>query len=168
MRVLDIRLRPAERGDARDLAAVADAAWLEAYRGILPGRELEQMLSHRGPAYWDGALTGPGQMTVLEFDGRVVGYAAGGRARGVGPQFRGEVYELYVDPVFQGLGFGRLLFAEAMRRLKKRNLRPVLVWVLAENERAVGFYKHLGGKFVSRADDRPGTFGSEAMAFAWG
>ena len=39
-----ISIRLARPADAADVAAVHDAAWREAYWGIIPGRELEQMV----------------------------------------------------------------------------------------------------------------------------
>ena len=48
-----ISIRPA-RGSATkaEIARVHDEAWREAYRGVIPGRELERMIVRRGPAWW--------------------------------------------------------------------------------------------------------------------
>ena len=44
-----ISIRPARLGDEGDIAEVHDEAWREAYRGVIPGRELERMIARRGP-----------------------------------------------------------------------------------------------------------------------
>lgn len=167
MTVLEIRLRPAEPGDASALAAVHDAAWLEAYRGIIPGRELNRMVGRRGAAWWRASLARRDQTTVLDYDGQVIGYATTGPSRSGEVPFKGEVYELYMEPVFQGLGFGRLLFVEAMRQLRRRALRPRIVWSLADNVRAVGFYRHLGGKPVATGIERFGSVSRPTVALGW-
>jgi hypothetical protein len=35
---------------------VHDAAWRDAYRGLIPGRELERMIARRGPRWWQSAI----------------------------------------------------------------------------------------------------------------
>ncbi|OYX11888.1 MAG: GNAT family N-acetyltransferase, partial [Rhizobiales bacterium 32-66-8] len=44
-----IEIRRAKPQDASAIAGVHDAAWLTAYRGIIPGLELERMVERRGP-----------------------------------------------------------------------------------------------------------------------
>ncbi|MEA2955182.1 MAG: hypothetical protein QOJ58_679, partial [Alphaproteobacteria bacterium] len=43
-----------------------------------------------------------------------------------------------------------------------------LVWALADNDRALDFYTHLGGKIIRRAEERFGdeTRGRVAFGFA--
>ena len=43
-----ITIRRAIPGDAEQIAAVHDAAWREAYRGLIPGRELERLIARAG------------------------------------------------------------------------------------------------------------------------
>jgi len=43
---------------------------------------------------------------VLVFGDKVAGYANYGRNRARSLHFEGEIYELYLRPEFQGLGFG--------------------------------------------------------------
>ena len=52
-----IALRPAHQDDAVSLAAVHEEAWRATYRGIIDGRELERMISKRGPKWWRTALS---------------------------------------------------------------------------------------------------------------
>ena len=51
-----ISIRAARLGDEGEIASVHDAAWREAYRGVIPGRELERMIARRGPAWWRLAI----------------------------------------------------------------------------------------------------------------
>src|SRR5208337_171330 len=53
-----ITIRNAREGDAEGIAEVHDAAWRDAYRGLIPGRELEQMIARRGPRWWHSAIVG--------------------------------------------------------------------------------------------------------------
>lgn len=154
-----VTIRGARADDAEEIAAVHDAAWRQAYRGIIPGRELERMVARRGPRWWRRAITQGTRLTVVDYDESVVGYTSYGRNRVPTLPFGGEIFELYLAPEFQGVGFGRRLFDAARRDLANHGLRSTLVWALADNDRALDFYQRLGGRVVRRAEER---FGSEA------
>jgi ribosomal protein S18 acetylase RimI-like enzyme len=167
MPALDIVLRHARFADARALAAVHEAAWLEAYRGIIPGRHLAKMIARRGPAWWENLIERRSQLLMLEVADAVAGYVHFGPARSLGWGLHGEIFELYVDPVHQGLGFGRRLFDAAREALERQGHRNLVVWALAENERACRFYVRLGGRGKARVRDRYEGRLVERVAFLW-
>ena len=70
--------------------------------------------------------------------------------------FAGEIYEIYLQPEAQGLGFGRHLFAAARAELRRYGLAAFTVRVLAENEGARGFYERLGGSVAAETGERIG------------
>src|ERR1700678_3232583 len=117
-----ISIRTARHGDEVQIARVHDAAWRDAYQGVIPGRELERMIARRGPAY------------------------------------RGEIFELYLAPEYQGAGLGRRMFDAARSDLAAHGYLSFVVWALAGNDRALEFYRRLGGRGVRRAPER---FGAE-------
>ena len=147
-------IRPARIGDASSIAAVHDAAWREAYHGIIPGKALQAMINRRGPVWWSSAIRGGSRILVLEFDRQVVGYVSLGRNRVTAIPYAGEIFELYLKPEFQGLGFGSRLFAAAQEDLAENGYLSIIVWALADNERALRFYEGLGGVEVWRASER--------------
>jgi ribosomal protein S18 acetylase RimI-like enzyme len=162
-----ITVRSARDGDAEAIADVHDAAWRDAYRGIIPGCELERMIARRGPRWWHQAITRGSRLVVLDFDETIGGYASYGRNRVPSMPFGGEIFELYIAPEFQGLGFGRRLFDAARKDLVEHGYLATLVWVLADNERALGFYRRLGGRFIREAQERFGSETRARMAFAF-
>ena len=105
-----IEVRPAKAADAAAVASTHDEAWRSAYQGIIPGAELEKLINRRGPQWWDSAIRKGSRVSVLVFGDKVAGYANYGRNRARSLHFEGEIYELYLRPEFQGLGFGRRLF----------------------------------------------------------
>lgn len=162
-----VTIRRAREGDAAEIAEVHDAAWRDAYRGIIPGRELEKLVARRGPRWWQTAIERGSRLLVLDFDHRIGGYASVGRNRVPSLPCRGEVFELYLAPQFQGIGFGRRLFAAARRDLEDHGLGSVVVWALSDNERATAFYTHLGGRVVRIAEERFGCEMRRRQAFAF-
>jgi len=163
-----ISIRNARPADAEAIAEVHDAAWRDAYRGIIPGRELERMIARRGPRWWQAAISRGSRLVVLDFGGSIAGYASYGRNRVPAMPYSGEIFELYLAPEFQGLGMGRRLFEAARRDLNDHGYVSTLVWALADNQRALDFYTRLGGRIIRRAEERFGdeTRGRVAFGFA--
>ncbi|MFB2551282.1 GNAT family N-acetyltransferase [Ensifer soli] len=149
MKTVTIEIR---RGEARDAAAISGvhrAAWRQAYAGLIPHRPLIQMIERRNEAWWRKAAGGPATLLVLDVAGTIAGYATLGlnRARAL-PQ-EGEVYELYLRPEYQGLGFGRLLFGEAKSLLKSLGCRGLVVWCLEDSLNADRFFRGAGGRDIA-------------------
>ena len=160
-----LSIRRASLDDISQLADVHAASWRYAYRGIIPGRELEKMVRHRGARWWRSAILRGGGLLVVDFDDMVVGYVSFGRCRDVSARYTGEIFELYLMPEFQGLGFGRRLFAGARATLASRGYPTLIVWALADNHIATDFYGALGGKPVKKASEHFGATLCERVAY---
>ncbi len=162
-----ITVRPALSSDVDEIVEVHDAAWRSAYRGLIPGRELEKLIARRGPGWWRKAIARGSGLLVLEFDGAIAGYVSYGRNRAPSIPFSGEIFELYVAPAHQGLGFGRRLFRAARRKLALHGYESTIVWALAENELALAFYRAMGGSIVCQAHETFGAETRERVAFGF-
>lgn len=154
-------IRRAEPADAAAIADVHAESWREAYRGIIPGRRLEAMIARRGKAWWRRAIVSGARLIVCEFEGEIVGYASVGASRARFLPYSGEIFELYLIPRYQGLGFGARLFRAAQEELRQSGRTSFVVWALGENARALRFYERLGGVEVWRAPER---FDNEVLA----
>jgi GNAT superfamily N-acetyltransferase len=162
-----VQIRPARLKDATALAEVYAEAWRGAYRGVIPHLSLERMIARRGLSWWQGALAERRPLLVLDFDGAASGYATYGRCRSGRTAFQGEIFELYLHPVYQGLGFGEKLFERARKRLADLRLKGLMVWALSDNDGACNFYLSLGGKPVAEGAERFGEVSLRKVAFAW-
>ena len=120
-----------------------------------------------GAAWWDSAIRKGSRIAILQFGDKIAGYANYGRNRARSLYYDGEIYELYLRPEFQGLGFGRRLFTAARRDLAQSALKSLIVWALSENDNAVEFYRALGGKAVARSSEKFGTRVLDKVAFGW-
>jgi ribosomal protein S18 acetylase RimI-like enzyme len=154
-------IRPARPEDAEAITAAHDASWRDAYRGVIPGAELERMIVRRGPLWWRSAIARGTGLLVLDFDKKIAGYSTYGRNRVPSMPYSGEIFELYLVPEFQGMGFGRRLFDAARRELAEHGYLSTIVWALADNDKALRFYRRLGGLPVRRAEER---FGQDMLA----
>ena len=162
-----IEIRQAKPPDAPAVAEAHDEAWRSAYQGIIPGAELRKLINRRGPDWWDSAIRKGSRIAILAFGEQIAGYANYGRNRARSLSYDGEIYELYLRPEFQGLGFGRRLFSAARKDLVHSGLKSLVVWALSDNDPAVEFYRALGGKAVARSSERFGARTLDKIAFGW-
>jgi ribosomal protein S18 acetylase RimI-like enzyme len=167
MKLSQIGTRRATLNDASAIAQVHDEAWRLAYRGVISGTRLEQMVERRGPTWWLKAVRRQANILVIEVGGRVAGYATVGPTRMRTLPFVGEIYELYIKPEYQGLGFGRHLFRAAREELHRFGLRSFAVRVLSENEPARAFYGSMGGQAVAETSERVGESAMDVVVFGW-
>lgn len=161
-----LRIRKGRPADAAALADIFRDSWQSTYRGIIPSLHLETMIRKRGTEWWAAALKSGDTIYVVEIAGKPAGYATCGPARARGP-FEGEIYELYLAPVYQGLGFGEHLFEACRGALDERRHRGLIVWALSANTPAIDFYWRRGGRPHGRAFDRIGGAKLEKIALVW-
>jgi ribosomal protein S18 acetylase RimI-like enzyme len=165
MKELVISIRRARSEDAAALSGVFDAAWREAYNGIIPGVTLERMLARRGPRWWLSTIGRGRPLVVLDVGETVAGYVSYGRCRDRSLPAEGEIDELYLAPEYQGLGFGKRLFRAVRNDLADREVKRLAVWALADNDRACAFYGRLGGKRIAETTERIGGAALAKVAF---
>jgi len=150
-RAVTIRFRDATPADARAIAEVHVRSWQTAYRGELPDEYLDGLSVDERTSRWTERLAEPPlgvETLVAEDGGRVIGFTGFGPSRDEdAPAGTGEVYAIYLQPEWFGLGAGRELFARANDRLRELGYARATLWVLATNERSRRFYERAGWAF---------------------
>jgi GNAT superfamily N-acetyltransferase len=147
---MGVELREARRGDEPAVADIHVRAWQEAYRGLMPDEYLDALDPRDRAATYTfetGDPTAPTTvLAVGEEDGEEVllGFTTFRPSRDADAPDFGEVVALYVDPDRHRGGIGRLLMAEARRRLREAGFTEALLWVLDGNDRATAFYEGEG------------------------
>ena len=166
MNDLALSLRQARLTDAARLARVYIDSWQDTYPGILPHGVLGAMSLKMQTARWQNTIRG-GNVLVAELGNQgVIGLASLGAARDGGLGFDGEIYTLYVDPAFLGLGTGTALLHGAFAALRDRKFHSCLIWSHARNN-ACFFYEAMGGQKVAERTTRMGGAPVPEVAFGW-
>ena len=145
-------IRKAKLEDAKAIAQVHVDVWKTTYSGILPSAYIEKQTYAKRCDRWKKMLEASKVKTdhltyVAEFQGEIIGFVDGGKARSANPLYKGEIYALYILEAYQRKGLGRNLTRTIARQLSQSGLDSILVWVLADNP-ACQFYQSLGGREV--------------------
>jgi ribosomal protein S18 acetylase RimI-like enzyme len=153
-----LSVRTARPEDAASLARIYIESWQDTYAGMISHALLGAMSVKAHTARWHStikAMDRHGGTVLVAEDAQFgpVGLCSLGRARDRGLGFEGEIYTLYVDPMFLGRGAGRALLCGAFEALKERQLRSCLIWAHARNN-ACFFYEAMGGRRVATRTTR--------------
>jgi GNAT superfamily N-acetyltransferase len=172
---MELFIRPAGPADAEEIARVQYLSWQATYARQLSAESLARVETVWDARHWRRSLERTDDRVVtLVLEGAaegIVGFGvAGPRRGGRDPMLRaydGEIQLLYLLPSHQRRGDGVRLMAALARVLRARGMESALVWALATNRSAIGFYQHLGGSILTRA--RKPFFGQsvDEIALGW-
>ena len=141
-------VRPAVLRDAKAIAELHNATVRAAFAGEPEGAQLPVMALDKRQAYWREAIeyAEPQVLVALHGD-RIVGFAGFDRSRDEGTQqTMGEIWDIYVDADFQGLGVGLSLWHSARQGLHDEGCIDVTLWMQARNKTALRFFELAGFK----------------------
>ena len=127
----NLLIRPMIPEDADGKAYVHYTSCLETYTGLM---DPEFLAASTLDKYHAIALRFVETTLVAELDGQIVGFGCWDP--------KGEIPALYVLRDAQGYGIGRRLLETMLERLS--DCKQVRLEVLEGNDRAIGFYEHMG------------------------
>ena len=143
-------IRDARAGDAEGIARVHVDSWRETYAHLLPERFFDESAFEQRRSMWDRYLTmdpRPGPLTVALDPGpqeRIIGFANAGAAvgpdaeKGAPPARDLHLFAIYLLAAAHGTGAGRALLEATIGDA------PAQLWVVADNDRAIAFYRRAG------------------------
>ena len=170
---MNVRIRPANLGDAAPMAKGHVDTWRSAYCGIVPADFLSHLSYQARESGWSDILGQERPATSIfvaaTTDGEVIGFASGGPEREGNQTYLGELYVIYLLEKHQGqgVGVGRGLVSAVTHRLLTAGIRSMLVWVLEDNLPACKFYESLGGERVSRKMISFGDVELPEVSYGW-
>jgi L-amino acid N-acyltransferase YncA len=148
---MTVTIRDARPEDAAAIARIHVDSWKSTYRGIVPdevldGLSYEEREDQRRRIFHT-RVPGSFSLVAEDKDCSIIGFADAGPERKGDPDYRSELYAIYLPAEAQGKGIGRQLFQEVMRRLHADGYTSMMLWVLADNP-SRGFYERMGGRAV--------------------
>jgi ribosomal protein S18 acetylase RimI-like enzyme len=145
-----IAIRECLDGDAETLALVGQASFLEAFAGILPGRDILAHCTnqHSVGVYRDWLKSEAAKIWIAETE---LGQAGVGYLVLTPPKLPIadprdddlEIKRIYILHRFHGIGVGRRLMDAAIDYSKSKGTRRILLGVYSRNADAIAFYERL-------------------------
>ena len=92
---------------------------------------------------------------VVEHDGKIIGYLQGGIRKRPPVLKIGEeadVWDVYVDDDFRGIGVGAALMEEFFQWAREKKVNMVTLQVSPPNRKGVDFYKRLGFETILQVE----------------
>jgi uncharacterized protein (TIGR02594 family) len=141
-----VEIREATADDAEAIAKVHVLSWQAAYDGIMPAQFLKELSVAARAQMWRRSLEARRMRVLLAcVDDAVAGWVAFGACRDADKDKQwAEVEALYVLPSMWGKRVGKRLSDAAQHLLHDAGYRCIALWVLAENRRAIEFYRRCG------------------------
>lgn len=173
---MNFSVRAATESDIPALAHIHVAGWKDSYDGIVDQKFLDDLTEEQRAADWRKWFTEGMMQTLIAQNesGHAAGFISFGKLRTpipggspIRPLYSAEIYAIYILNEYQRQGLGQQLMREAALKLKEMKHRSVCLWVLEKNERAISFYKKLGGQRCGKKDIEIGSTKVKEIAFGW-
>jgi L-amino acid N-acyltransferase YncA len=164
-----LRVRKARQDDAPEIARIYIESWHDTYAAILPTPLLCAMTTHGQSSRWRSAIVAKGREAVIVADCQthgIVGMASFGPSRDRDLGFDGEIYTLYVDPMFFGCGTGRALLRGSFEMMRGWDYSSSIIWAHAKNP-ARFFYEKMGGRLIAERTARMMGDAVPEAGFGW-
>jgi GNAT superfamily N-acetyltransferase len=146
-----LKIRAGNLADVTEISRVYAESWKTAYEGTMPDVFVKGMTIPAAVKIFQESLQ-PNDFSyflhVAETpEGKIVGFADGGKERSHPERGIGELYAIYILKEFQDRGTGRALFRAAVESLLKSGMNTMAVWIL-EKSLYRRFYESMNGKLV--------------------
>lgn len=164
-----VSIRHAVPDDAEGIAEVHVASWRSTYRGIISDAFLDGLTVEGRARSWRWTFAHPNDHEVIfvaEDNGRIIGFANGGKNRNPEYPHGGEVYAIYLLKEYHGRGIGKRLFAAVADALKRSGYDSFMLWVLKDNP-TLGFYLAQGGRVIGEKEIGIGGDQLIELAVGW-
>ena len=149
---MDYIIRKMNKNDCFSVARIVTTAQNETYRGIVNDEFLDNLYlneQERANNFYKEFDENINHQYVLEINNEIVGFINVDVSDDAQYNDCGELYALYLINDYKGHGYGRKLFAMAIKELKNMGFTKMIVGCLAANP-TNEFYKHMGGKLIKQ------------------
>ena len=173
---MSFTIRPATVADIPAIAFIHVAGWRDSYGCIVRRDFLDSLSTQEKEKNWGEWFKDSTMQVLLALDGagKPCGFISFGKLRTpipggspIRPPYSAEVYAIYILPEAQRQGLGRQLMCAAALKLKDMKHKSLSLWVVEKNEKAVNFYKKLGGQRCGKKDIEVGGTKIKEIAFGW-
>ncbi|WP_255723302.1 GNAT family N-acetyltransferase [Sporosarcina sp. ACRSL] len=164
---MNVKIRVAVMNDAEGIARVHVDSWRTTYKGIVSESVLQNLSYEQRAENWRRGIGKNALYVAEDENGKIIGFATGGKERTGNYEADGELYAIYLLQEAQGQGIGKKLTQLIAQSLKEQGFTSMLVWVLEQNPSKM-FYESLGGQPIAEAMIDIGGEEFKEIAYYWG
>ena len=140
-------IRKNELRDQEQMAKIKVDGWQSAYDKIVSSRYLNKLdYKTQAERYIQSFEEYKDLVLVADKNSEILGYACFNLKKN--DKYDSELVSLYIKPSEIGKGIGTALFKETAKELLEQDKKNMIVWCFKDNEKAIKFYKKLGGKNI--------------------
>lgn len=139
-----LEYQTATKRDLSRLSRQLQESYKSAYRGMMEDTYLNSLKEDHWVPILGNTLDNGGSCLFAQEDGRIIGSAAYGQTAMEECEGYAELYAIYLLPQAMGRGIGHCLYERVERGMKARGYIGCVLEVLAQNERAIRFYRGHG------------------------
>lgn len=155
-------IRQGKKEDAHKIAKIKIDNWRRTYQNIFPDDFLEKLeLNHETKKYLNNLENR--NVIVYETEEPIAYCYYGNRTEKIFPEYKAEVFALYVKNDCQEHGVGTKLLQDAIKDLAKEH-NKILLWCAKENTRAISFYQKNGLEIIGEDVENIGGKDVEKVA----
>ncbi|MGI9493761.1 MAG: GNAT family N-acetyltransferase [Geminicoccaceae bacterium] len=147
-----MNIRDAVSSEFQELAWLQIRSWRDVYRGVMADWYLDDEIEKDLLTRWADLQPEGDDLILVADDGDIKGFVT------IWCQPDPFIDNLHVEPGLRSKGIGSMLMQKTAARLIETGYDAVYLYVAAENQRAMAFYRKLGGRFgeVERYEHRHG------------
>jgi len=162
-------IRNAILEDCPGIAKTQVDSYRTAYAGLFPTQYLEHFTYAEEEQDWIHMLTSNTEdiiLVAIAQEKQVVGYILASAKPDIFPGYDSEIVALHVRQSFQGKGIGKALLSYAIKDLKARDCKSVMLWTL-KNNKVRQWYEKLNGKFLGEKNYEVDDWVISEVAYGW-
>lgn len=164
---MSFEIRNANINDCGILGLIHSESWKEAYKGIVPDSILDNMSAEKSEKrFYNSFIDGLERNVIALENDQAVGFMCLGECRDEDlDSSYGEIWGIYLLPLFWEQGIGTKLIQWGINDLKNKGYNKISLWVLEENINARKFYEKMG--FVHDGTVKELNFGKQLNEFRY-
>lgn len=142
--------------DQEQMARIKVDSWKNAYDSIISSTYLKSLNYEEQTQRYKSSFDEYKDLVFVAVrNNEVLGYSCFNPVPNI-DQFDSELVSLYIKPSEIGKGIETSLFLETCKELSSLDKTNMVVWCLSDNNKAINFYKKLGGKIVKTKEAKIG------------
>jgi len=151
-----MRIRHATQSDFHDIVAIHVESWKDSYLDVMPAKFMTGQLDQALAKHWNEIKIQIDDIVLVAEEDSLIGFIA------VWCRPIPFIDNLHVRPSHRSKKVGSALMKAAAKELIKKGHETAYLWVFESNEKAIRFYKSLGG--TQKEQGWENIFGHEVLS----